>query len=112
MVTEHVPGVSVTDVRRALIAESEDFYKRRKPYFASMRADASPAESGPAFDAYEGLVAAGAYGWLLAAMLRKLSEDHGATYAEDFAALVAEVMESGVDWLEDANDDLAAEAAA
>lgn len=112
MNTETVPGADVTAVRRALLAESEDFYKRRQPYRKAMQDATTETERDAALDTYEGFVTAGCYGLLLSAFLRTLEEDHGPTYAEDFAAAIADVMENGNECLEDANDDLDAAAGA
>lgn len=69
---------TVADVRRALVAESNDFYERRQPIHRAMHdAPKDDPNFGPLFDAYESLVAAGCYAWLLAAILRKLAQDHG-----------------------------------
>jgi hypothetical protein len=97
------PAPTVTAVRYALITESTDFHSRRQPYSKTMLdRDASRA----VLDAYEGLVAAGSYGWALAAILRLLNEKYGADCAAEVASIVHEVMENGTDGLDEANEDV------
>ncbi|HEY8977712.1 MAG TPA: hypothetical protein VIN75_26090 [Burkholderiaceae bacterium] len=98
---------TVADVRRALVAESEEFGTRRLPYSRALRGsfDATQAD----FDAYEALCAAGSFAFVLAAILRKLAEDHGEAYAAQFAAVVHSAMADGPDGIDEcANDDLGA----
>lgn len=94
---------TVTQIRTALLKESQDFYQRRKPHSAAMHGKGAHDAH---FDAYEGLVAAGAYAEALAAILRLTAERHGEDAAADFAALVHDVMENGNDGLEDVNRDV------
>lgn len=98
---------TVTGVRRKLIAESRDLHRRLRPH---TRAQGTVPPSDPVtqahLDAREGLHTGGCYAWLLAAMLRQLAEDHGDEYAGKFAGAVHDVMASGLETLEYANDDL------
>lgn len=101
---------TVTEVRTALIREASDFAERRRAHHAAMRATpADLREKNPTFDArfdaYEGLAIAGARSQLIAAMLRALAVRDPRT-ADEFAALVHEVMENGDDALDGPNDDV------
>lgn len=95
---------SITNLRRVLIAESEDCHQRRQAHRPNMKSD--PA----AFDAYEGLVGTGIYAWLIAGILGLLGERHPET-AATVAEWVEASLDSGMDWLESLNDDLDGEPA-
>lgn len=97
---------SITDLRRALIAESDDCHQRRQQF-------RKPMKNGDqaALDAYEGLVGTGTYAWLVAGILRRLEQQHPET-AATVAKWVEVSLDSGMDWLEDLNDDLDSELAA
>jgi len=96
---------SITDLRRALIAESEDCHQRRQQF-------REPMKNGDqaALDAYEGLVGTGTYAWLVAGILRRMEQEHPETAAV-VAGWVEASLDSGMDWLEDLNDDLDNESA-
>jgi len=91
---------SITDLRCALIAESEDCHQRCQQF-------REPMKNGDqtALDAYEGLVGTGTYAWLVAGILRRLEQEHPETAAV-VAGWVEASLDSGMDWLEDLNDDL------
>jgi len=91
---------SITDLRRALIAESDDCQQRRQQF-------REPMKNGDqtALDAYEGLVGTGTYAWLVAGILCLLEQQHPETAAV-VAGWVEASLDSGMDWLEDLNDDL------
>lgn len=100
---------SITDLRRALIAESLAHLKTSKSYMAILtpgNADATQAD----WDAFGGAVSTGTYAWLTAGILRLLERDH-----PEMAAVVARWVElsrdSGTDWLTDLNNDLDGELA-
>ncbi|ACU71932.1 hypothetical protein Caci_3023 [Catenulispora acidiphila DSM 44928] len=93
---------NITDLRRELVADSHDLCERSKAYLAAMKHSNSTSAD---FDAFEGLATAGVYAWTLAAVLRRFVEVHPES-AEMLALVIGEVMSSGDDWLEDANDDL------
>lgn len=93
---------SITDLRRALVAESEACHQRRQQYHVAMK---NNPEDQAAPDAYEGLVGTGTYAWLVAGILRLLEQRHPET-AATVADWTEESLNSGVDWLESLNDDL------
>lgn len=97
---------TTTDVRAALLAEVADFHRRRQTHHRAMHDHCEgEARFEAAFDAYEGMVAAGCYAETLSTILRILLERHPQT-AADVTALIHEVMENGNDSLEDANNDV------
>lgn len=104
-----VVDLSVIDIRRELVNRSNDLHNRAQAYSAALAAhnDVAPGED-PAdadLDAYDALVTASALAWTLAAVLRLVNERHPAIAY--IAAGIAETgMNAGIDWLDDANDDL------
>jgi hypothetical protein len=94
---------SITDLRRALLAEYLKCAERRKPHFDAFRAD-DPA-SIIHWQAYEGLVGTGTYAWLIAGVLRLL-EKRDPDAAADVAQWVELSLDSGVEWLEHLNNDI------
>lgn len=94
---------SVTDVRRALVAEAADFDERRQTHQANMHTDGTHR-----CDAYEGLARASAYGLLLAGVLGQLDRRPGLhDVAAGLADVVEDVMAHGARALADTNADLA-----
>jgi hypothetical protein len=108
ILTDPRTAPSVTDVRRALTAECDDLADRRLGYLAAIRG-VNAIQSD--FDAYEALTSAITNGRLVAAILRRLAEDHGEVYAVGLALLAAEATEGGDEALDHANDDLDDDAA-
>lgn len=108
----------VRDTRAALVAEWADLMERRHTHFKTLHGDRGPGDPVPertpltdaAFDAYEGLVVAGSYAYLIAAMLREVDEADAAL-AQRLAELADTVREDGGECLEGANGDLDDEAA-
>jgi hypothetical protein len=94
---------TVADIRRALMAEAADFHRRRQPHRHAMKID---GYGDVALDAYEGLVTAGCYAQVIAAILRDLEAQGQDSLVAEYAALVHDVMENGDDGLEDANSDI------
>jgi hypothetical protein len=99
-----VPVVRVT--REALLAESEDFLGRTHAHFETFHGQEkrTPLVEA-ALDAYEGLVTSGVCAYVIAAMLRQVDEADPAL-AQKLAGMVDLARESGLDWLQEANDDL------
>lgn len=103
----------VRATRTALVAEWTDAMERRHAHFETLRGDRKPGDpvlertplTDAALDAYEGLVGAGTYAYLIAAMLLEVDEVNPAL-AQQLAEMVDEVHESGDECLEGANDDL------
>lgn len=101
---------SITDLRRALVAESHAHLKTSRSYMAILtpgNADATQAD----WDAFGGAVGTGTYAWLVAGILRLLEQRHPET-AETVAQWVGLSQDSGIDWLESLNNDLDSEPAA
>lgn len=104
MTAEHAPTArSVTDLRKALVAETRSRYDRSKPYMDALAPGANGTQAD--WDAFTGLTEAGIYAWLIAGILRLLERDHPET-AATVASWVEESLNSGMDWLENLNDDL------
>lgn len=96
------PAPSVTDIRRALVAEAADFDERRQTHQANMHTDGTHR-----CDAYEGLARASAYGLLLAGVLGQLNQRPGLhDVAAGLADVVEDVMAHGTRALADVNADL------
>lgn len=108
---KHVAVVRVT--RTALVAEWADLMGRRHAHFQTLHGGRKPGDPVPertpltdaAFDAYEGLVCAGSYAYLIALMLRRVDESDPAL-AQKLAELVDFVRQDGLEWIEGANGDL------
>lgn len=94
---------TVTNIRRALMAEAADFHRRRQPHRHAMKID---NYNDIASDAYEGLAAAGCYGQLISAILADLVDNGHEDLAVRYTAWTHDVMENGDDGLEDANSDI------
>lgn len=99
--------------RENLIAESKANLELRHQHFKTLHGDRRPGDPVPertpltdaAFDACTGLVGAGTYAYLIAAMLREVDEKDPAL-ALELAEMVDQVGENGIEWIEDANGDL------
>jgi hypothetical protein len=108
----------VRATRTALVADWADLMERRHAHFKTLHGDRKPGDPVPertpltdaAFDAYEGLVVAGSYAYLIAAMLREVDEADP-VLAQRLAQMADVVREDGGECLEGANDDLDDEAA-
>ncbi len=102
----------ITEVRKRLVKRSERMYDQSRPYVSQLvvPADAPmPTLQRAILDATEGLIAGNVFAFTLAAVLRVVAEsDHPAApiLAERMARMASEAMNSGLDWLEGANDDL------
>ena len=102
-------NLDVTDIRRDLVNRSNDLHRRAETYNAVLIAHNNLAPDEPAadadLDAHDGLETASMLAWTLAAVLRLVADRHPETAF--LAAGIAETgMNAGVDWLDDANDDL------
>lgn len=100
-----------TDLRRKLLAQWRDMATRRKCAFDDLHAAAKPSRAD--LDRFEGLCVAGDFSFLLAAILRRAEQyramDPDAEpepFVDFLARTVGLVMDTGLDWLEGANDDL------
>lgn len=94
---------TIVAVRKSLIDESYALFDRRKAFYKTIE---TPAVGTTEFDTYEAMATAGAYAYLLAAILRVASSQMGEGAARDLATLVDAVMEDGTEAIQDANDDL------
>jgi hypothetical protein len=94
---------TVTDIRRALMAEAADFHRRCQPHRHAMKID---GYGDVALDAYEGLATAGAFVQLVSAILADLADNGHEELAVRYTAWTHDVMENGDDGLEDANSDI------
>lgn len=96
--------ITVTDVRKALIAESYEHLESIKRLKAKRRAGEwlTPGE----VELIDALATANAYSYLLAFVLRFADERCSADDAEYLARVFDAVMDAGTEALEDANDDL------
>jgi hypothetical protein len=97
-------GITVTDIRKTLIADSYEHFDAVKRVMsqAIKTNELTDAEADLA-DAHN---TASAYAYLLAALLRIIEDRHGEDEALGMACMVDAVRESGTDVLEDANHDL------
>jgi rubrerythrin len=95
---------TVTAVRKALIAESYGHLESIKRLTAKHRS--GETLTAAELDLVEALAKAKAYSYLLAAVLRQVEAFWGAAEADEMARLFATVMDTGIEVLEDANDDL------
>lgn len=104
-----------TELRRELLDQWDDLAKRRRAAFGALHATgergAKPDRGD--LDRFEGLAIAGDFSFLLAAVLRRAEQyramDAAAEpepFADWLARTVGLVLDSGLDWLEGANDDL------
>jgi hypothetical protein len=97
-------GLTVTDVRKALIAESyEHFNAVKRVMSRAIKTNKLTDAEADLSDAHN---TASAYAYLLAALLRIIEDRHGEDEALGMACMVDAVRESGTDVLEDANRDL------
>lgn len=105
-----------TDLRRKLLDQWNDLATRRRAAFKALHAasesGAKPAEGD--LDRFEGLAIGGDFSFLLAAILRRaeqyramdLADAEPEPFVDRLARTVGLVLDSGLDWLEGANDDL------
>lgn len=94
------------DVRSRLFTEGVEAYDYAKTTYGNTR-----KADGPAFDAYVTLTSVAALKHAIAAILRRVTEDHGEQYAATITALVLAGEDDG-ETVYDANDDLFALTAA
>lgn len=98
----------VTAVRKRLLELSTSMYERSVPYIESALPEsgvAVPSHDRAARDAAEGLIAGNVFLFTLAAVLRVADEGDPLLGAR-LARMASEALNSGLDWLEGANDDL------
>lgn len=99
-------GVDIIDVRTRLYHGGVDYLRRRHPHNLVMAGKAEPGDPHvTAFDAYEGYCAAGIFQIAISTILRYLAQE-APEHAQIVARIADEVMESGLDALDDTNDDL------
>jgi len=110
--TTQAAAPGVTKVRHRLVNLSNRMYDQSQPYVAQFVVPAAaptPPHERAIRDAAEGLVAGNVFTFTLAAVLRVAQEsDHpaGPILAARMARIVSEALNSGLDWIGDANDDL------
>lgn len=104
-----------TVLRRKLLDQWRDMGARRRKAFEALHAAMEAKADAPAadLDRFEGLCIAGDLSFLLAAILRRAEQyeamNPGAEpepFVDWLARVVGLVMDTGLDWLEGANDDL------
>ncbi len=105
-----------TELRRRLLDQWDDLGARRERAFEPLSAamDAKTEATPADLDRYAGLVIGADFSFLLAAILRRAEQyeamDHTVEEPEPFvdwlARTVGLVLDTGLDWLEGANDDL------
>ncbi len=110
--TTQTAGPDVTKVRQRLVNLSNRMYDQSQPYIAQFVVPAAaptPPHERAIREAAEGLIAGNVFTFTLAAVLRVAHEsDHpaGPILAARMARIVSEALNSGLDWIGDANDDL------
>lgn len=97
---------TVTSVRTALVKISNDMYDRSKPYIEGLLSEGSaPSHDAAMRDAFVGLATGNTFTFVLAAVLR-VANEADPVLGERLARLAHNALECGLDWFEDANDDL------
>lgn len=96
--------VTVTSVRKALIAESYEHLAAMKQITAKRRRGETLTVPEP--DLFDALSKVNVYSYLLAAVLRRIEAAQGAAAASGMAQWFDTVMDVGTEVMEDANDDL------
>jgi len=110
--TTQTAAPDVTRVRQRLVSLSNRMFDQSQPYVAQFVVPAAaptPPHERAIREAAEGLIAGNVFTFTLAAVLRVAQEsDHpaGPILAARMARIVSEALNSGLDWLGDANDDL------
>lgn len=104
---------TVTSVRTALLDYHGHLDGQMQPYLKEIVARINAKDDEPvsaryraSLDAYQGLLGASLFTFVIAAMLRRVETKHGADAALDLARFVDTAMASGMDWIGDANNDL------
>lgn len=103
-------AVTVTTVRKALIAESYEHLAAMKQITAKRRR--GETLTAPERDLFDALSKVNTYSYLLAAVLRRVEAAQGVAAASEMAQWFDTVMDVGTEALEDANDDLDEQVAA
>jgi tyrosyl-tRNA synthetase len=90
---------TVTDTRRSLVQAADAYHEQAKTYGSAKKSD------GAAFNAWCAQMTAANFANVIAAMLRRVAEDHGEEYATRLAEIMTEAEFDGEDayW---ANDDV------
>lgn len=101
---EGTDAITVTTVRKSLIAESYEHYEAIKRITADARLVGEMTETES--NHLGALVRANSYSYLLAFILRFAAEKCGADEAQYLANVIDVVRDAGIEVLEDANDDL------
>lgn len=102
--TTNTDALTVTTVRKALIAESYEHRKLRHIYFDVLKGEKPLPDVAPVH-AYEALADVGCWEYAVAGMLRRV-EAVNPELAAELADFAAWVLADGNEAIEDANDDL------
>jgi hypothetical protein len=102
-------SVDITEIRQMLMRLSKDAHTQRQPISKALfyaPTTSNPVELRSAWsDAWRGLCGTEVYTFALAAVLRRAEQlDPGV--AQQLAVIVEKALDTGLDWLEGANDDL------
>lgn len=95
--------IDVTEIRKALIAESYALLRLGKEYHATIE---EPVVTTFELSVLSAILKANAYSYLLAAVLRRVEASEGVAAASEMAQWFETVMDVGNEVLEDANADL------